>query len=127
MQKFVLFAALALAACVDDAPVDGGRLFMENCAACHGADATGNGPRARELGVIAPDLTMISARNGGSFPRDAVMSKIDGYHAGGYGTVMPEFGASDMGDTVIVENNGLGTPVPIKLLALTDYLESLQR
>lgn len=128
MQKFILGAVLVLAACVDEQPADGRSLYLENCAACHGVDATGNGQVARELGVEAPDLTQISARNGGIFPRDAVMSTIDGYEAGQHlSGAMPEFGAGDMGDTVIVENDGLGTPVPFKLLVLTDYIETLQR
>lgn len=128
MQKFILGAVLVLAACVDEQPADGRSLYLENCAACHGVDATGNGQVARDLGVEAPDLTQISARNGGTFPRDAVMSTIDGYEAGQHlSGAMPEFGAGDMGDTVIVENDGLGTPVPFKLLVLTDYIETLQR
>lgn len=128
MRKFILGAVLVLAACVDEQPADGRSLYLENCAACHGVDATGNGRVARDLGVEAPDLTQISARNGGTFPRDAVMSTIDGYEAGQHlSGAMPEFGAGDMGDTVIVENDGLGTPVPFKLLVLTDYIETLQR
>ncbi|MFN3662330.1 c-type cytochrome [Yoonia sp.] len=128
MQKYILIAMLALAACVDEEPMDGRSAFLENCASCHGADGTGDGPMARGLGVSPPDLTQISARNGGTFPRDRVMSTIDGYQAGGHlSGAMPEFGAGDMGDTVIVETNGLGTPVPMMLLALTDYVESLQR
>jgi hypothetical protein len=55
------------------------------------------------------------------------MAQIDGmdrhWQAGG----MPEFGAGDMGATVIVEHDGLGTPVPADLLALTEYLETIQR
>jgi hypothetical protein len=32
-----------------------------------------------------------------------------------------------MGDTIIVENpDGTGTPVPARLLALADFVESLQ-
>ena len=128
MRMIILGAILALAACGDEQQVDGRSVYLDNCAACHGVDGTGNGPMARDLGVTAPDLTQISARNGGSFPRDAVMSTIDGYQAGQHlSGAMPEFGAGDLGDTVIVENDGLGTPVPWKLLLLTDYLESLQR
>lgn len=128
MQKYLLLAVLALAACVEEEPVDGRTAYLDNCAACHGADGTGNGPAARGLSVAPPDLTTISARNGGTFPRDAVMSTIDGYNAGDHlSGAMPEFGAGDMGETVIVENNGLGTPVPMTLLVLTDYIESLQQ
>jgi hypothetical protein len=61
------------------------------------------------------------------FPRDAVMSTIDGYgRAGGSHGAMPEFGAGDLGPLVQVEADGLSTPVPADLLALTNYLESIQ-
>lgn len=127
MQKFIVIALLGLAACGTEEPIDGRTAYLDNCVACHGTDGTGNGPAARGLSVAPADLTTIAARNGGTFPRDAVMSKIDGYQAGGHGGVMPEFGAGDMGEVVIVENNGLGTPVPMTLLVLTDYVESLQQ
>ncbi|WP_299821128.1 hypothetical protein [uncultured Jannaschia sp.] len=40
--------------------------------------------------------------------------------------LMPEFGARDLGDTVIVENDGLDTPMPADVLALTASLRSIQ-
>lgn len=127
MRYFIILAGLGLGACVEE-PVDGRTAYLENCASCHANDGTGNGPTARALGVAAPDLTMISARNGGTFPRDQVMSIIDGLTRDPhFSTAMPEFGAADLGETIIVENEGLGTPVPMKLLVLTDYLESIQR
>lgn len=129
MQKWMIaaLAAGALAACAEDAPIDGPTAYANNCAACHGPTGRGDGPAARALAVAPPDLTQIAARNGGIFPRDAVMSMIDGYQTGAHtGRLMPEFGAGDLGQTVIVEQDGLGTPVPFKLLLLTDYLESLQ-
>ena len=98
------------------------------CASCHGADATGGGDAGRDLATAPPDLTMIAARNGGTFPTDQVMSTIDGLDRGThFSAAMPEFGAGDLGETVIVENEGLGTPVPMKLLMLTEYLESIQQ
>ena len=124
------FAALAvLAACNTEAPVDGRMSFMADCAACHGPDARGGGEFAAALPVAPPDLTGLSARNGGVFPRDAVMSTIDGYARGDhFSAAMPEFGAGDMGPLVIVEDGeGNGIPVPARLLALADYLETLQR
>ena len=97
----------------------GAALFAENCAACHGADGTGG---------IGPDLTRLAHRNGGDFPETRVMAQIDGMaRHGDSGAVMPEFGAGDMGATVVVEHDGLGTPVPADLLALTTYLESIQQ
>jgi mono/diheme cytochrome c family protein len=129
MRYLVLIsAALGLAACVEEQPVDGRTAYQENCASCHGADANGNGPAARGLSVMPPDLTMIAARNGGVFPRDDVMSIIDGFEREPhFNAAMPEFGAGDLGDTVIVEEDGIGTPVPMQLLELADYIESLQQ
>ncbi|MCK0096314.1 cytochrome c [Yoonia sp. F2084L] len=127
MRYIWIVAALGLAACVEE-PVDGPTMFMENCASCHGADGMGNGPAARGLAVAPPDLTTITARNGGVFPTNQVMSTIDGLDRGEhFSAAMPEFGAGDLGETVIVENEGLGTPVPMKLLLLTEYLQSIQQ
>lgn len=129
-----LIAAGALAGCVEqDLDVSaeaGAQMFQEGCAACHGVDARGGGDFGQEDFAILPDLTTLSARHNGVFPRDYVMGFIDGYHAQGTDPgprVMPEFGASDMGPTVIVEENGIGTPVPARLLALSSWLETIQR
>lgn len=119
-----------LVGCVDDPQeVDAAAVFAENCAACHGSGGRGDGPMAGNLTQILPDLTTIARRNGGTFPRDQVMSIIDGYNRGShFNAAMPEFGAGDLGPTIIVENpDGTGTPIPARLLALADYLESLQR
>ncbi|MFT7107010.1 MAG: mono/diheme cytochrome c family protein [Yoonia sp.] len=127
MRYLVILAALGLAACVEE-PVDGRTAFMENCASCHGLEATGGGDAGRDLATAPPDLTMIATRNGGTFPTDQVMSTIDGLDRGAhFSAAMPEFGAGDLGETVIVESEGLGTPVPLKLLMLTEYLESIQQ
>lgn len=124
----VLTTLLVLSACVE-APdgVDGRKAYLDNCAACHGLDAKGAGRFGRNLFVEPPDLTMMTIDNGGIFPRTEVMSIIDGLNRDPhFSGAMPEFGAGDLGDTVIVEENGIGTPVPEVLLALTDYLESIQ-
>lgn len=127
MRYLIVLAALGLAACVEQAP-DARTLYVENCASCHGDDGRGGGPAARGLAVAPPDLTTIAARNGGVFPTDQVMSTIDGLDRGAhFSAAMPEFGAGDLGETVIVEEDGLGTPVPINLLLLTQYLESIQQ
>jgi len=127
MRYLILLATLNLAACVEE-PVDGRTAYNANCASCHGANGTGNGPMARGLDVTPPDLTMLAARNGGVFPMTRVMSTIDGLDRGThFNAAMPEFGAGDLGETVIVENEGLGTPVPMTLLALAEYLESIQQ
>lgn len=119
---------IALAACAPEGPPSGHTLFDENCASCHGPDAKGDGPLAAGLEATVPDLTTLSARHDGVFPRVYVMSTIDGYSRGQHGAqVMPEFGERDLGPVVVIEDgDGNGIPVPVTLLALADYIESLQ-
>lgn len=118
-------AGLALAACSELSRIDpgedrGAQLFAQECAACHAGDAKG--------GEVGPDLTGLSVRNDGVFPRDFVMSTIDGYARGtSHANPMPIFGEGGLGPTVVVEQeDGTGTPVPADLLALTTFLEAVQ-
>ena len=130
MRNPVLIAAAGagLFACTMAAempgPSEGAKLFADNCVACHGYRGEGG-----ELigGQTAPDLTQIAARNGGVFPRAAVLSQIDGYAKGTHpGRVMPEFGAILSGDLVPVDIDGTLTPTPRPLAALLAYLEDVQ-
>lgn len=52
--------------------------FLRACASCHGADARGAGPAAGGFQTSPPDLTLLAARNGGVFPRDAVIAVVSG-------------------------------------------------
>lgn len=58
--------------------VSGKQDFNQLCARCHGKD----GKRDQEHYLIpevrAPDLTKLTRRNGGVFPRDRVYQSIDG-------------------------------------------------
>lgn len=117
----------ALGACAPDImpqPADGEAIFARNCTACHGYDAKGG--EALVGGQVAPDLTRISFRNGGDFPKAQILSQIDGYGHGKAKDVMPEFGALLEGEQVPVDINGTFTPVPRPLAALLVYLESIQ-
>ncbi|WP_050930424.1 c-type cytochrome [Aestuariivita boseongensis] len=121
--------AFALGACAMQnempQPREGAKLFADNCTACHGF-------RADEEAVLiggqtAPNLSRISARNGGEFPRAAVLSQIDGFSRGSHaGEVMPEFGAELTGPLVPVDIDGTLTPTPRPLAALLAYLEDIQ-
>lgn len=129
-MKFKAILALPLlAACVDAPEVPSGALlFANNCASCHGANAMGDGPLADGLSVTPPDLTTISARNGGVFPRNQVASIIDGLDRGEhFAAAMPEFGAGDLGPLVMTDDGGNPVPIPADLLALTEYLERIQQ
>lgn len=126
MRVAAIGLVLALSACVDNG-VDGRQAFVEDCSSCHGRDAMGNGPAAVAMGVEAPGLTGLAAANGGVFPRNQVMAIIDGLNRDPhFSAAMPEFGAGDMGDPIMVEEDGLAMPVPARLLALADYLEAIQ-
>ncbi|MFP7673874.1 c-type cytochrome [Marivita sp. S0852] len=107
---------------------DGRVLFMENCAVCHGADGKGNGPMARAMDVAPADLTLIKVRNDNVFPRVEVLSAIDGYAQSDMtGPNMPEFGALLQGDLIPLDTGGgVMTPTPRKLVALLEYIESIQ-
>ena len=100
-------------------PARGAAIFAERCAACHGPEGRGG---------TGPDLTRIAARAGGAFPTVPVLAQIDGMgRHGDPDAVMPEFGAGDLGPTVIIEiEEGLGTPVPADLVALTEFLKLIQ-
>ncbi|WP_425100942.1 c-type cytochrome [Tropicibacter sp. S64] len=122
-----------LGACQDNnvmpGPQDGRALFMANCAVCHGADATGNGEMARAMAKPPKNLTLIKVRHGDTFPRAKIMSIIDGYARSKTmtGPGMPEFGVLLEGDLVPFDSgDGIQTPTPRKLVALLEYLESIQ-
>lgn len=123
-----LFALVA--ACAPPPETAGRRIFDDNCTGCHGSSARGNGPYAAALGRPVPDLTRIAARNGGIFPMAGVLSTIDGYTRAREGRVtMPEFGLIlEEGQLVTVDTgDGIPTPVPERLWALAQYLETIQR
>lgn len=123
----ILPVVAVIAACTTDVmpqPDEGAALFAANCSSCHGPQGKGGKHLAR--GTVAPDLTRIAFRNGGSFPKAQVLSQIDGYGRGKAGDVMPAFGALLEGETVPVDIDGTLTPTPRPLAALLAYLESIQ-
>ena len=106
-------------------PREGAKLFADNCTACHGL--RGNDEGVLIGGQVAPNLSDIQARNGGTFPRAAVLSQIDGFLRGSHaGQIMPEFGAELTGPLVPVDIDGTLTPTPRPLAALLAYLEDIQ-
>ena len=107
---------------------EGTKLFEENCAACHGPDARGGGVMAGSLRTKPADLTKIAARRDGVWPMLEVMSIIDGYtrefDSREDMPVLPQIGAGRMMD--FDTGNGQITRVPARLVALVNYLESIQ-
>ena len=124
-------AGLSLLAAVVGAHADesveaaGKTRFMENCAVCHGPDATGNGPFASMLNKKPANLTVLAKNNGGNFPFNVVYDTIDGRGPGGaHGTKdMPIWGSSWK------ETGALGaeTAVRGRVLEMIIYLRSIQQ
>jgi len=62
----------------DIANMDGSEVFNELCAACHGTGGKGDGPAISALDKGVPDLTVLAASNGGTYPHKDVEHMIHG-------------------------------------------------
>jgi len=109
------------------ADYSGEELFGRFCASCHGEKAHGDGPVARSLNTVVPDLTLIRSRYG-EFPAMLIRDTIDGrgIDVRAHGTrAMPvwgyEFWVEEGGD-VVAQN-----AVREAINKLVDYLSTLQR
>lgn len=71
-------------------PSIGQEEFRNHCAACHGLNGLGDGPIGPLLKTPAPNLAMITQRNGGKFPFQHVYEIIDG------SAVLAAHGSRDM-------------------------------
>jgi len=134
-RKLHLLAATfgALSACTldeDATRIDAQRgqaLFAANCAQCHGADAGGAGPESLGLGAPPPSLRQLSINNDGIFPRDYVMDTIGGLTFHNMRTAaMPDFSTCNLGPAVQIDRDGRMVAIPAGVVALTNYLETLQ-
>jgi mono/diheme cytochrome c family protein len=75
--------------------IQGPALYKAYCAVCHGSDGKSGGSMAQSVKVRPPDLTRISARNGGNFPLARIERIISGEELlpAGHGTrEMPVWG-----------------------------------
>ena len=108
------------------ADYSGEEIFGRFCASCHGEMAHGDGPVARGLGVMVPDLTKITQRYG-NFPTNLIRDTIDGRGArvDAHGTrTMPvwgyEFYVEEGGDVTAQQE------MRKTIAKLVDYLRSIQ-
>ncbi len=111
----------------------GEREYMANCAACHGAEGKGNGPVAEVLSPTPSDLTRISERHDGEFPRDYLIEVIDGREMmSAHGELeMPVWGRRFMARAVeqsaaVTWDVDAQAIVLGRMTALVDYLASIQ-
>jgi len=125
---FTIFLAATTTAALGDS-VAGQYEYMNNCAACHGEAATGDGPLVTFFKEPVPDLTRLSRDNDGDFPFHETLMIVDG-RAGlrGHGDVMPVWGdtfqraemAQAGDDESYLVSQG-------RLLSLVEYLVTVQQ
>jgi mono/diheme cytochrome c family protein len=104
----------------------GEELFQQFCASCHGESARGDGPVARGLVTVVPDLTSIGRRYG-EFPAARIRETIDGRGVviTAHGSrVMPVWGYEfwvEEGADVVAERQARET-----IDKLVEYIRSIQ-
>ncbi|WP_136441768.1 c-type cytochrome [Pacificoceanicola onchidii] len=131
MYRVILILAVFLAGCYpqEQAQEPTGRaLYETHCATCHGVGGQGDGDLAGEFGVPVPNLTVLRESNGGVFPYEGVMAQVYGYPGRYHLGLMPEFGPDLEGAQVdLVTQTGQILRAPRALVALVDYIETLQQ
>jgi mono/diheme cytochrome c family protein len=118
----------ALSAQATDAALlaQGKARFMSDCASCHGASATGDGPAAGALRTPPADLTVLARNNGGEYPAEYVKRVVDGrgFQTLAHGNVeMPVWG-NQYGRSLLAYSE---QRVQQRIQALVTYLRSIQR
>lgn len=127
LASLAFTAAAAEAQQIKQAPMkrvpasDGAAMFNSYCASCHGLGATGDGPAAKALAKAPADLTRISARNGGQFPVVRVKRYIEGADE------VTAHGSRDMPVWGTLFRSLEPDLVPLRIQALSEFLESIQR
>lgn len=129
-MRLAALALLLLSACVPGAEKgpDAAQDYADYCAACHGPTGKGDGIAAQGLSKAPADLTLLAQANGGDFPTTRVMAQIWGYAKAKGRGVMPDFAPMMTGDLVLYDGgDGIETPTPERLVALAEYLKTLQQ
>lgn len=139
----LLTVLLALSACVAtvegdgrttvsvlgrDAAGRGREEFVRACAPCHGIDGRGGGPVAAALRSPPPDLTTLTARATGRFPREHIIAVMTGE------IPEPAHGTREMpvwSDRFSPQGGGAAAAASIyarqRMEAIVTYLASIQR
>ena len=102
-------------------PASGEQMYANYCASCHGKDGKGSGPAAPALKRQPTDLTVLSKKNGGKFPSNAVYVSISGPMG------VQAHGSRDMpvwGE--VFSMSGSDSEAHLRLRNLTTYVQTLQ-
>jgi len=107
---------------------DGGALYLELCAVCHGKGGTGDGPAAVALEKAVPDLTGLATNNDGEFPREKVVEAIAGEsRVVSHGTLdMPIWGQAFEDLRPDMKPSRRQAFARLRIYNLTEYLSTIQ-
>lgn len=130
MKNYLLAMALcgiAAPGLAQDVKVGAG-LYRVHCATCHGIEATGQGPMAGVLVIKPANLKQLTAANGGTFPTERVVKRIDGRDPlVSHGSPMPVYGHFFEGkDQAIKAPSGQPIMTSTPIVDLLAYLQSIQ-
>lgn len=106
----------------------GAEIYARHCASCHGIDGSGDGPMSPVLLIQPSDLTTLTERYDGTFPKERVVMRIDGRDPlVSHGSPMPVYGDFFEGEDIILKTE-TGQPVltSVPVADLLAYLEGLQ-
>jgi mono/diheme cytochrome c family protein len=97
--------------------------FRFYCAPCHGLGGRGDGPVGRSLKTPPPDLTLLTKRSGGTFPRADVISFVTGVS-----DKLPTHGPSDMPvwGPIFRALDPSDARVKIRIDNIVNFVESIQ-
>ena len=104
--------------------------FRTYCAACHGISGVGDGTVAEFMNIVPADLTRLSWKNAGQFPRQRLVEVIDGraeVHVHGLRD-MPVWGDWFKAEAVSPDMTPEAREevVRIRIDSLVNYIETLQ-
>ena len=130
MKRMMVIATLAaVPAFAQDADI-GRAHYHAHCATCHGLEGRGDGPMAGVLTIKPPNLKELQADNGGEFPLERVVKRIDGRDPlVAHGSPMPVYGDYFEGAFDVPIKTPAGQPVLTSqpVVDLVAYLREIQR
>jgi mono/diheme cytochrome c family protein len=110
--------------------------YLNSCASCHGPGGKGDGPVAKALRRTPADLTKLSEANKGVFPFSRTYEIIDGrFEVETHGKrdmpvwgeiYKPTWGSQQSGIPPYVSKELAESIVRVRILALIEYISTLQ-
>jgi mono/diheme cytochrome c family protein len=99
-------------------------LFEFYCASCHGRDGKGSGPVVAALKSPPPDLSTLTRRNGGTFPR----ARVESFVTGDGDRLTPAHGSKEMPvwGPIFGGLDPHDTTNRVRISNIVGYIESMQ-